>query len=418
MKIAIVGAGIAGIATAFELMEAGNEVRVFEQHRAAGEEASFAPSGLMWPCVINPWGASAFSQSLQLGMARPPFAELRAQGAVLSAPRRWARRQQAFAKKQRDTESLPALQALELLAMQRMQHVQELLDIGGQFSQGLLLPLRKEPGAAALYELTRRLSAAHVDYRRCNEAEARAIEPGLATDIQMACAIHLPEAWSGNGRLFSQGLLQAMQPHGLQLHTQHAVLSIHSTGSGVRLQLADSEQHFDAAVLCTGGDTNRLLRPLDVQLPSAAICSYSASIQISEESLAPRGSVIDLENSMILTRQGSRLRISGGAELGYPESAERMEEARHLLTSVLLEWFPGCIQPSQSILQMWRGTRLTVPDGLPVVGPSGIPGIWLNTAHGGYGWGLSMGCAHHLRQSLMGQSPSIDPQAFGLQRLR
>ena len=209
-----------------------------------------------------------------------------------------------------------------------------------------------------------------------------------------------------------------MQPHGLQLHTQHAVRSIHSTGSGVRLQLADSEQHFDAAVLCTGADTNRLLRPLDVQLPSAAICSYSASIQISEESLAPRGSVIDLENSMILTRQGSRLRISGGAELGYPESAERMEEARHLLTSVLLEWFPGCIQPSQSILQMWRGTRLTVPDGLPVVGPSGIPGIWLNTAHGGYGWGLSMGCAHHLRQSLMGQSPSIDPQAFGLQRLR
>ncbi|GAB2826956.1 FAD-dependent oxidoreductase [Comamonas piscis] len=418
MKIAIVGAGIAGIATAFELMEAGNEVSVFEQHRAAGEEASFAPSGLMWPCAINPWGATAFHQALQLGLTRPAFSELQVQGGMLSAPRRWARRQQAFAKKQRDREFLPDLQALELLAMQRMQHVQEMLDISAQFSQGLLLPLRKEPGAAALYELTRRLSAAHIDYRRCNEQETRSIEPGLATDIQLAGAIHLPEAWSGNGRLFSQGLLQALQTHGLQVHTQHAVSGINSTASGASLQLPSGEQHFDAVVLCAGADTNRLLRPHHVQLPSAPIYSYSASIQISEESLAPRHAVIDLENNMILTRQGSRLRISGGAELGYPDSPERTEDARHALVSVLLEWFPGCIQPSQSILQMWRGARLSVADGLPVVGASGIPHIWLNTAHGGMGWGLSMGCAHHVRQRLMGQSSSVEPEALELQRLR
>ncbi|MFC3216722.1 NAD(P)/FAD-dependent oxidoreductase [Comamonas sp. JC664] len=121
---------------------------------------------------------------------------------------------------------------------------------------------------------------------------------------------------------------------------------------------------------------------------------------------------------MILTRQGSRLRISGGAELGYADSPERSDDARHALISVLLEWFPGCIQPSQSILQMWRGARLTVPDGLPVVGASGIPGVWLNTAHGGYGWGLSMGCAHHVRQLVMGQSTSTAPEALDLHRLR
>ena len=418
MKIAIVGAGIAGIATAFELMEAGNEVSIFEQHRAAGEEASFAPSGLMWPCAINPWGATAFQQALQLGMSRPAFAELQVQGSVLSSPRRWARRQQGIAKKLRDRETLPALQSLELLAMQRMQHVQEMLEINGQFSQGLLLPLRKEPSAAALYELTRRLSAAHIDYQRCDEAQTRAIEPGLATEIHIAGALHLPEAWSGNGRLFSQGLLQALQAHGLQLHTQQPVSGIQSAGQGVRVQLTAGTQDFDAVVLCAGAHTNQLLRPHHVQLPSAPIYSYSASIQISEESLAPRRAIIDLENNMILTRQGSRLRISGGAELGYADSPERSDDARHALISVLLEWFPGCIQPSQSILQMWRGARLTVPDGLPVVGASGIPGVWLNTAHGGFGWGLSMGCAHHVRQLVMGQSTSTAPEALDLHRLR
>ena len=143
MKIAVVGAGIAGIATAFELMEAGNAVCMYEQHRAAAEEASFAPSGLMWPCVVNPWGATAFLSSLRLGLHRPAFAELSVHGNLLTGARRWARKYQSIAKKQSDTESIAALQALELLSMQRMQHAQELFNINAQFNAGLLLPLRK-----------------------------------------------------------------------------------------------------------------------------------------------------------------------------------------------------------------------------------------------------------------------------------
>ena len=416
MKIAIVGAGIAGIATAFELMEAGNAVSIFEQHRTAAEEASFAPSGLMWPCVINPWGATAFSHILRLGMTRPAFAELNVQGNILSAPRRWARKHHAIAKKQSQAESIAPLQDLELLAMQRMQHLQEMLNLPGQFNQGVLLPLRKAPNAAALYELTHRLSAAHIDYKQCTEAEARALEPGLATEIRMEGAIHLPEAWAGNGRLFSQGLLQALQEHGLQLHTQRAVTSIQTDGQGVRLQTSSGEHAFDAVVLCAGEHTQRLLQPLRISMPAATLHGYSASIQIAEQSLAPRGSVIDLENGMVLTRQGTRLRISGGMELGYPDTPERIEEARHQLVSVLLEWFPGSVQRSQSVLQTWRGARLTTPDGLPILGASGIPGVWLNAAHGGYGWGLGMGCAHHLRQLVMGEAPTLDAAAFALGR--
>ena len=416
MKIAIIGAGVAGIATAFELMEAGNDVCIFEKHQSAGEEASFAPTGLMWPSVVNPWGAAAFTHTLRLGLKRPTFAELDVQGNVLSASRRWARKHQSCVKKQSQTEHLPALQALEDLSLQRMHHLQSMLDNNAQFNPGLLIPFRKEPNAAALYELTKRLSAAHIDYQQCTEAEARQLEPGLATNINMAGGLYLPGAWAGNGRLFSQVLLQALQTHGLQWRNQHTVSSIQSLDSGVKIRTGDTEHQFDAVVLCAGEHTAQLLQPLRVRLPAAAIHSYSASIQIAEQSLAPRGSVIDLENSMVLTRQGTRLRISGGAELGYAESPSRTEEARHNLVSTLLEWFPGSIQRSQSVLQTWRGTRLTTPDGLPILGASGIPGVWLNAAHGGYGWGLAMGCAHHVRQLVTGQSPSIDAAAFALGR--
>ncbi len=416
MKIAVIGAGIAGIATAFELMEAGNEVCIFEKHQSAGEEASFAPTGLMWPSVINPWGATAFTHTLRLKIKRPVFAELDVQGHPLSAARRWARQHQSCIKKQSQAESLPALQALEDLSLQRMRHLQSMLDNNAQFNPGLLIPFRKEPNAAALYELTKRLSAANIEYQQCTEAEARQLEPGLATNIDMAGGLYLPGAWSGNGRLFSQVLLQALQAHGLQWHNQQAVSSIQSLDNGVKIFTGDTEHPFDAVVLCAGEHTPRLLQPLRVRLPAAAIHSYSASIQIAEQSLAPRGSVVDLENGMILTRQGTRLRISGGAELGYNESPTRTEEARHHLVSTLLEWFPGSIQRSQSVLQTWRGARLTAPDGLPILGASGAPGVWLNTVHGGYGWGLAMGCAHHVRQLVTGQSPTVDAAAFALGR--
>ncbi len=416
MKIAIVGAGLAGITTAFELMEAGHQVSLFEQHRTASEEASFAPASLMWPCLINPWGAAAFSNHLRIGFHRPAFSELSVHGNVLSSARRWARKHQQYTKKQASLETLPDLQALELLSMQRMQHLQNMLNLDAQFNPGVLLPLRKEPNAAALYELTRRLSAAHIDYEVCSADEARKLEPGLASNINLASALYLPAAWSGNGRLFSQGLLQALQAHGLQLHTQQIVQRIDSQAHGAALHVEGATLTFDAVVLCTGSHTARMLQPFNIKLPAAAIHSYSVSIQITEHSLAPRHSIVDLENGMLLTRQGSRLRISGGAELGFTESPERTDEAHHQLMSLLLEWFPGSIVRSQSATQIWRGTRMTAPDGLPVLGASGAPHIWLNTAHGGYGWGLAMGCAHHLRQLINEQPADYDSSAFGLER--
>ena len=47
MKIAIVGAGIIGVTTAYELARDGHEVTVFEQRNAAAEDASFATAGLL-----------------------------------------------------------------------------------------------------------------------------------------------------------------------------------------------------------------------------------------------------------------------------------------------------------------------------------------------------------------------------------
>src|SRR6187402_2793293 len=57
MKIAVIGAGIIGVTTAFELAADGHEVTVFERRGAAAEESSFANAGVVAPGYVTPWAA-------------------------------------------------------------------------------------------------------------------------------------------------------------------------------------------------------------------------------------------------------------------------------------------------------------------------------------------------------------------------
>lgn len=416
MKLAVIGAGIVGVATAFELLQDGHKVTLYERHRTVAEEASFAQAGLLWPCVANPWGAAAFADALDLGLPHPDFASLDIKGSPLSGAARWGRKYRKQARLGSTIDALPALQALETLSMQRMQQALERFELDGQFTQSWLLPLRKEPTAAALYELTRRLSAAHVEYVLLTPEQARQREPGLASDAKISGALHLPQAWAGNGRFFAQGLLQALLQQGLDFRPGHHIESLQPGAAGVQVRTAAENATFDAAVVCAGLQAQALLQPHGVRLPTAAVEGFTISAPIAEETLAPRGSIVDLERGFALTRLGNRLRISGGAQVGHATTGQRTDQAGHYLITELLELFPGSIQRAESTLQHWQGSRMAMPDGLPVVGPSGLPGIWLNTAHGGYGWSLAMGSARHLCQQVAGSESPVDTAAFALHR--
>jgi len=57
MRVAVIGAGIIGITTAWELARDGHEVTVFERRGAAAEESSFANAGVVAPGYVTPWAA-------------------------------------------------------------------------------------------------------------------------------------------------------------------------------------------------------------------------------------------------------------------------------------------------------------------------------------------------------------------------
>ena len=83
---------------------------------------------------------------------------------------------------------------------------------------------------------------------------------------------------------------------------------------------------------------------------------------------------------------------------------------------MLDHWFPGCARASQS--QHWAGACSALPDGLPLIGASGVRGVWLNIGHGDTGWAMACGSARVLADSICGRTPYINVEGLGVERLR
>ena len=86
------------------------------------------------------------------------------------------------------------------------------------------------------------------------------------------------------------------------------------------------------------------------------------------------------------------------------------------LYKVLDDWFPGAVRTREA--QAWKGARPMLPDGPPVLGASGLPGVWLNVGHGSSGWALACGSARVLADRIAGRPAEIDLTALEVSRLR
>ena len=415
MKIAIVGAGIVGVTTAYELARDGHAVTVFERRASAAEESSFANAGLLAPGLLRPWAAPG-----ALGPARAPLLGRQALVRIASGATRadlaWLWRWRRNALQTSKGVLPPALAALEQLARyshRRLHQTLETLQLDPETRRGGLVLLRSEAEHAALAPVLQLLRDAGVALHELDAEAARAIEPGLCPQTPLACALHLPGGELGNCRLFALMLRQAAQALGVEFMFGTTVRQLHTAPAGVELAGDTRPQRFDAIVLCAGGASAELLRPLGLRLPLAQLHGYTVSTPLRDELHAPLASVVDASQRISITRLGQRIRVAGGAELGH--CATHHQPTLERMYQVLTGWFPGGAQLSAGA-QVWRGSRAMLPDGLPVLGLSGQPGLWLNIGHGDSGWALASGCARVLSDLMAQRTPEVDHGALTMGR--
>lgn len=414
MKIAIVGAGVVGIATAYELAEAGHQVTVFEKNAAASEGTSFANGGIHSHSFTLPLTGAAM-QGNRLNRWLQSTRSLSKARCANPANVRWLWTKSASCSpdvvlaRSQFTQTM-ARWSMDISDAWIAHHQWEV-----EQSDGQLILLRSDAELGHYATALQALKQAEHPYRLLERSELDALEPALHGAEGVSKAIHIPGDRVMNCRQFALLAKQAAIHNGVSYQFNTEIASISSHGKP-QLRMHDGETaSFDHVVVCTEALPAQDVLKLATHTPTARIDSYALSVAIREPLNAPRSAVQDHQSGITISRLGKRLRVCGGAELNPPTSAAHDKRMVHKLFRTLDQYFPGAANYPAGT-QVWRGSRTFTTDGLPLVGNAGLPGVWLNLAHGANGWTLATASARLLSEQIAGKKTSLPCELISPQR--
>jgi len=409
MKIAIIGAGIIGVTTAYELAADGHEVHVFERRSSACEETSFANAGVVSPGYVTPWAAPGMPSKV-LAYLFQKHAPVRIKLPFKHGELGWMYQWLKACKPAAYASARSTLQSLSSYSTERLQHLSKTLDLDYDRAQGYMVLLRDAREFDRIQANLKILADAGFEHKMLDAATARKVEPALSTATTLHAALHLPNDLVANCRQFALLLREKAQSLGAQFHFGTSQSHIEHGSQGIRL----GDASFDHVVVCAGVDSATLLKPLGIHIPLIPVYGYSVSAPIREPIDAPISGVMDERYKVAISRLGNRIRVAGGAQIGGDPTSIN-QTAIQTLYKVLTDWFPAAADTKgqtgskgRGQVQVWKGARPMLPSGPPRVGASGVQGVWLNLGHGSSGWALSCGSARLLADKILSKKHTID----------
>lgn len=427
MRVAVIGAGVVGVTTAYELALDGHDVTVFERRGTVAAETSFANAGIVSPGYVTPWAAPGMPGKV-MSQLFGAHAAVRFGGAPDFALLGWLARWRRACAPGLYAANRARMQRLARYSQQRLHALTADLRLDYDRRLGHLVLLRAPQDVPLVRAGLKLLAESGLDFHLVDGARCRMLEPGLNADMPLHAGIHLPNDEVGNCRQFTHGLKGEAVRVGVRFRFREEVLAMEpGTPVQVRHRAAEVQEPppeittstFDAVVVCAALGARALLAPRGLKLPLVPVWGYSltAPLRLIEghPEIGPQSALMDERYKVAITRLGSRVRVAGGAELGG-SAARQHPKLIATLYKVLHDWFPGAAHLAQA--QRWKGARPMLPDGPPVLGSSGLPGVWLNLGHGSSGWALACGSARVVADAMAGRAPAIDTEGLGIERLR
>ena len=388
--IAIVGGGITGVTTAYALAKRGFSVTLFERHRYAAMETSFANGGQLSASNAEVW--THWSTILK-GMKWM----LKSDAPLLVNPKPSWHKLSWFA------EFIAAMPSYEKntietarLAVAAREHLFEWAEAEGiDFDlkkQGILHIYRDKKGFDHAGKVSQLLAKGGLPRHAVTPEEMKAIEPTLAGNYYGG---YFTESDStGDIHKFSNGLAKAVARLGVSTLYDQDVISVSSNHSQavitVKQQDAKPSMHvFDGVVICAGVASKQFAAQLGDRVNIYPVKGYSITVNLNDadsQAGAPNVSLLDDETKLVTSRLGiDRFRVAGTAEFnGYNKDirADRIQP--------LVEWVQQCFPKinTRSVVP-WAGLRPMMPNMMPRVGKGNAANVFYNTGHGHLGWTLS-----------------------------
>jgi len=399
--VAVIGAGITGITTAYNLAKRGCRVTIFDRHPYAAMETSYANGAQLSACnaeVWNSWGTVWKG----IKWMTTPGAPLLVNPTPTWHKISWMIEFMANIPKYEENTITTVRLALEAREHLRKIAADENIDFDRE-DRGILHFYEHKKDVEAARRVNALLAKGGLDRREVSPAEIKSIEPALRGTY--AGGFFTASDFTGDIHKFTVGLARACERLGVEMRLSDEVVSVTASDKGVTIISHSTEpqlekispptavNRFDRVVVCSGVMSRQLAHALGDRVNIYPVKGYSITVQLNEQAdrdAAPWVSLLDEVSKIVSSRLGpNRLRVAGTAEFnGYNRDirAERIDP--------LINWcrahFPG-MSTRQCV--PWAGLRPMMPNMLPRVARGHNPRVLYNTGHGHLGWTLSAATA-------------------------
>ncbi|MEO1639011.1 MAG: D-amino acid dehydrogenase [Pseudomonadota bacterium] len=383
-RIAVLGAGITGVTTAYSLTKRGYDVTVYDRQRYAAMETSFANGGQLSASnaeVWNQWSTvlKGIKWMLQADAPlsvnpRPSWHKISWMGEFLANIPRYKANTIETAR-------------LAVTARAGLSEMADRAGIDFDFTPaGILHFYQTQKDFDHARRVTGLLAQGGLQRQELSAEATRAKEPTLHGDI-------LGGFWTesdstGDIHKFTVGLADWLQTQGVEFAMGDAVTDVSADADGVTVR-AKNEERFDAVVVSAGVASRYFAGMLGDRVNVYPVKGYSITVNLNDaasQAAAPTVSLLDDKAKIVTSRLGKgRFRIAGTAEFNGENRDIRADRIKPLV-----QWcedhFPGV--STESVVP-WAGLRPMMPNMMPKVGAGRHERVFYNTGHGHLGWTLS-----------------------------
>lgn len=390
------GAGLAGVTTAWYLAKSGHEVVVIDREPEVASAASYGSTGIIAASRAYPWTAAEIGQPLR--RFDPEFWVWGVQHLVLRSGRSYRR----------------VLEAKVRLVRYSQEVMRELVaELGFPLKRGVLYLYRDANELQSAWERAATMRSLGFTIEKLQAPAIAALEPALDVS-RLAGAVYAPQDEAGDAAHFCRTLAAQCRMRGVTFYLENEILSIEPIDVRIREVVTRRGRVRADAFVCALGVMDRKLREqLGTQVPVYPVKGFSATLPIVDPQRAPKHAAIDETRRVAFAPMGEELRVTGGAKFaGYG----REHEPQHFATlfDTLKQLYPGAVDYGRARMRACQ--RPMTPETTPRFGTGRYQNLWFNIGLGHMGFAMCAGAARITAELLSGNSAPIDLEGLRIRR--
>ncbi len=405
-RIAIVGAGIIGVSTAFTLAERGFRVTLFDRDEPARTGPSFGNAGHVAGQGIFPLASPGIAvKGIRMLMDSEGPLKIPPAYARQIAPWLWRFWRASYGQAQET-----AIEGLTQLARDTLAETEALWTRAGMAHLLTRRPALYLYDTEVSYNLDlndwQRAARAGFGFTSLTQGEVRELEPKLAPIFPRGVLSHdygfVTDPFEVATAMFKAALGRGA------MYEKGSVSAIRGTSTDAAVVVGGSERSFDAVLVAAGVWSRPLAESLGEKLPVEAERGYNLTYPAHGSAISRP--LLLADRGIAVTPLSVGLRFGGWTELGgtkLPPNPSRWQKIREIADDVL-----PALKGSDA--REWMGHRPSVPDSVPVLSRSNkSPRVFYGVGHGHYGLSYSAKTARLLTE-LIADAADARPQRLDL----